>query len=342
VIQEIIVPGGVTVQQQNFRHDAYAAYTEATVKPVESLAIVLGLRYGHERLQDTSIVPAAAPRAKTYNSLTPRVSVRYTFMPELNAYFTYSRGFKSGLTGITNTAINFAPVEPEKITSYEVGLKYATSRLTLNGSAFYYDYKNKQEQTFTGTSTVIQNTGPVRIYGVDLDGNARLSQDFTLRAALTWIPQAKYRDFPGAVGQSTQTIPFPPGGPFACIGGACGAFLPLSFDATGARLIRTPELTASSTLSYEHRLNGGTIDASGTVFYSTRVKEELTNTLTQGAYATVNAQVGYRFGDGVRIGLYGRNLTNKAYMVAGLSSSAAFVPTYAPPREIGATLNYAF
>lgn len=360
IIQENLIPGGLTVQRQHFRHDAEAVYGEATIRPVDPLAIILGLRYGEERLNDESDVPPVPGRTRRYHSLTPRVSVRYTFAPELNAYFTFSQGFKSGLTGITNTAINFAAVAPEKITAYEVGLKYATSRLTGNISGFYYDYQNKQEQTFTGTSTVIRNTGPVRIYGVDADASVALSRGFTLRAAATWIPEAKYRNFPGAVGQSTvfstaangNCTLLGGGSPTApnlaiatATGGLCpgiGSSAQAQFNATGMRLIRTPKLTASTTLSWEQKSGSGTWDASGTLFYSTSVKEELTGTLTQPAYAALNAQGGYRFADGVRVGIYGRNLTNKAYMVAGLSSSAAFVPNYAPPREVGVSVNYAF
>jgi len=350
IIQENLVPSGVPVQATNFKKDAYAAYGEATLKPTDALAIIVGLRQNHETLDDSTSIPAVVARKRKFNATTPRVSVRYTLSPDLNVYATYSKGFKSGLTGVTNTGSGFNAVAPETLVSYEVGLKYATPTLTLNASGFYYDYKNKQEQTFTGTSAVILNSGPVRIYGLDLDGSARLSDAFTIRANLSYIPKAEYRDFPNASGQSTVTIPFPPGGAFACAGGGCGGFFPGTgtrvggtFDATGLRLARAPKLTTSTTLSYERKLAGGDFDASATLYYSSSVRHDITGEIRQGAYATLNAQLGYKPADShFRVGVYGRNLTNEAYLQAGLTSAAGFIATYAEPREIGLSVNYQY
>jgi len=349
IIQENLIPGGVPVQKTNFKKDAYAAYGEATIKPTENLAFIVGLRQSHEKLDDSTTVPAVVARKRSFNATTPRLSVRYTLSPDLNVYATYSKGFKSGLTGVTNTGSGFNPVAPETLDSYEVGLKYGASRLTFNASAFYYDYKNKQEQTFTGTSANIQNTGPVRIYGVDLDGTALLTDHLTARASLSYIPVAKYRDFPGASGQSTLTIPFPPGGAFACAGGGCGGFFPGSgtqigpFDATGLRLMRSPKITASGGLSYEADLGDGRLDASANVYYSSAVKHDITGVIRQDGYVTIGAQAGYRFSsNGVRVGVYGRNLTNEAVLVAGLTSGSGFIATYGAPRELGVSVNYGF
>src|SRR3546814_15288142 len=66
-------------------------------------------------------------------------------------------------------------------------------------SMFYYDYKNKQEQGFTGSQVFLQNTGPVKLYGLDFDTSYRVYHDLTARAALTWVPQAKYRNFDDAL-----------------------------------------------------------------------------------------------------------------------------------------------
>src|SRR3546814_19327149 len=60
-------------------------------------------------------------------------------------------------------------------------------------------YKNKQEQGFTGSQVFLQNTGPVKLYGLDFDTSYRVYHDLTARAALTWVPQAKYRNFDDAL-----------------------------------------------------------------------------------------------------------------------------------------------
>ncbi|MDB5714445.1 MAG: TonB-dependent receptor [Sphingomonadales bacterium] len=329
----------LTVQQFAFKTKSYAAYGEATIQPSDPLSFIVGLRYSHEPHEDVSIIPASPVLKKTFNSLTPRFSARYELTPALNVYGTFSIGFKSGLTGASNNASvpQFAPVKPEKINSYEVGVKYATGALTFNGSFFYYDYKNKQEQTFTGLATIVTNTGPVRIYGFDFDTSARLANHVTFRGTASWIPVAKYLDFPNASGSSTTRIPFDTTmPPFNCApGGGCGGFAPTVFDASGFRLSRTPKVTASGTLTYDD----GKFDASGTVSYSSSVFHDITGIVRQSAYAIFTAQAGYKI-DGVRLGIYGRNLGNKAYIVNGLSSSAGFLAGYAPPREVGLSLGF--
>jgi iron complex outermembrane receptor protein len=342
-IQQPIFPGGILAQNDSADNQSYAAYTEGTLKPTDALSIILGLRYTREPTEGQLLLPGDYHEGKqTFNSTTPRVSVIYKLTPTLNAYATYSQGFKSGNAGANNAAapIPFTPVKPEKLSAYETGLKFAASDLTANVAAYYYDYTNKQEQVFFGTSYFFSNTGPVVIYGLDADTTFRLNRQFSVRGALSWIPTAKYKDFPNASGQSTVSVPFPPGGACAPFGG-CGQYESVVFDATGKRLIRTPKWSASTTLSYDNEIGGGLFDASATMSYTTSAALELTNTVSQGAYASLAAQAGYRFRDSnLRLGLYGRNLTNKAYLTGQLVSSSGFLGNYEPPREIGISINY--
>jgi iron complex outermembrane recepter protein len=348
-----IAPGVFPIQVRNprFSTKAYAAYGEATIAVTDQFSLIGGLRGTIEPHSD-NLLPTAAPIKKTYRALTPRISAKYNFSPALNIYATYSQGYRSGLTGVTNdqTTPQYQSIKPERLTSYEVGVKYGTRDLTLNLSGFYYNYKDKQEQAFTGTGAITVNTGAVRIYGIDFDANVRLNRNLSLSGNLSYIPEAKYLNFPNAFGYSTSTIPFNPAfPPFNCApGGGCGAYLPvitvvggvpqLTFDASGQRLIRTPKVTASGTLAYA---NEG-FDASATLFYSSNVFYDLPHIVRQKPYALLTAQAGYKFDGGFRIGIYGRNLTNNAAIAHALTSSAAIDAGYVPPRELGISLGYAF
>jgi iron complex outermembrane receptor protein len=345
-IQQPIFAGGILAQNDSADNQSYAAYTEATLKPTDDLSVILGLRYTREPTEGQLLLPGNYHEGKkTFNSTTPRVSVVYKLTPSLNAYATYSQGFKSGNAGANNAAapIPFTPVQPEKLSAYETGLKFATSDLTANIAAYYYNYTNKQEQVFYGASYFFSNTGPVVIYGLDADTSFRFDNHFSMRGALSWIPTAKYKDFPASGGQSTTTVPFLPDGTCAPFGG-CGEYESLgAFDATGKRLIRTPKWSASSTAAYETDFAGGHFDTSATFTYTTAAGLEITDTVEQGSYATLAAQAGYRFRDSnFRLGVYGRNLTNKAYLAGQLVNASGFLGNYGPPREVGVSLRYAF
>jgi iron complex outermembrane receptor protein len=327
-LQATVVPGGRFLKSENFKIDSTAVYTEIEMQPTDALTFTLGGRYTHEPHDDRST--GLAPKQVTFDSFIPRVAVRYAFTPRLNAYASYSVGEKSGLSGIANTASipPFAPVDPEENHAYELGLKYGSPGFTFNLSGFYYDYKNKQEQGFTGTNVFLLNSGPVRIQGVDLDTSVRLGQDFTLRANASWVPEAEYRDFPNAVGYGLD---------------ANGMTVRLTTSATGLRLVKAPEFTANATLDFMRPLGSGSLDASLSVGYSSTVYHDIFHVMEQSSYTTLNALVGYAFGDdGVHLSLYGRNLTNEAYVANGFSSGQGFTLAYARPREIGLSLKYDF
>jgi iron complex outermembrane recepter protein len=350
-IQQTYFPGGVLVQDDSFDNSSYGIYSEGTFKFTDQLSLIVGLRYTIEPTENHLLLPGEIHSGtQTFDSTTPRVSLLYKITPDLNVYATYSQGFKSGESGATNqnAPVPFSSIAPEKLTAYELGTKFASTNVAANVAAFYYDYKNKQEQTFYGTSFYTSNTGPVVIYGLDLDTSVKLSHAFTIRGSASWIPTAKYKDFPAASGQALATVPFPPGGACAPFGG-CGGYESGigqtlgAFDATGKRLIRTPTATASTTLSYQDSIGNGVLDASTTLSYSSSYALEITDTLNQGGYASLAAQAGYKVdGTGLRLGVYGRNLTNRAYLTGQLISASGWLGHYEPPREIGISVNYGF
>ena len=333
-----VFPIVLGVDQFNFK--AYAAYAEATVKPTDRLSLIGGVRVSSEPRSEVQPVPVFQAKKKTFKSITPRASIKYDVTDELNAYGTVSVGYRSGLPGLANTAFGQAPIKPEKLYSYEAGLKYANPTASANLSVFYYNYKNKQEQVTLGATTGVINVGKATIFGVDFDGRLRVSDNFSLNVAATYMPKAKYESFPVATGISTNRIPFDPSmPPFNCSpGGACGAFIPVVFDASGQRQLRSPKLTGSFTVAYEN----GPFDASATVAYSSKVIHIITEDITQKRYATINAQVGYKLSNAVRMSVYGRNLSNHKVINGALSSTAAFGALFGPPREVGVAVGYTY
>jgi iron complex outermembrane recepter protein len=327
-LQATVIPGGKFLKSENFKIDSSAAYGELEIQPIDSLTFIVGGRYTHEVHDDVSTgIPS---KQVTFNSFIPRLTTKYAFTPQLNVYATYSVGEKAGLSGIANTASTpkYASVDPEKNNAYEIGMKYASTGFTFNLSGFYYDYKNKQEQGFTGTSVFLLNSGPVRIEGLDADTSIRFNREFTVRANASWVPTAEYRDFPNAVGYALTPA---------------GTATQLKQSATGLRLVKAPELTANASLDYVHDMSKGVLDASMNVSYSSTVYHDIFHVMQQSPYTTLNAQTGYTFGDkGPRVSLYGRNITNKAYIANGFSSGQGFTVAYARPREIGLSVNYSY
>lgn len=156
-------------------------------------------------------------------------------------YMGVNRGVKGGnynavLPDGTVLAASQIPYKPETLTSYEGGFKLTLldSKLTLDGSAYYYDYKNYQAFTFANVSGIVSNND-ARTYGAELSINARPVEGLNIGAGIS-VLDAKVKDLalaPGLVrdvkptftpttqlaGQINYTIPANVAGGSVTVGG---------------------------------------------------------------------------------------------------------------------------
>lgn len=119
-------------------------------------------------------------------------------------YASLSRGLKS--PGFNNGIISVGlpveqlPFRPEKLVSYEVGLKstFADDRASANIAGFYYDYTDFQALSFAGVGSLISNRD-ARIYGIEAEFNAKPAEGLTVQLSGGLI-DTKLKDTPNALG----------------------------------------------------------------------------------------------------------------------------------------------
>jgi iron complex outermembrane receptor protein len=267
----------------------------------------------------------------TDDEWTPRVGVRYALAPQTNVYATYSRGFKSGVFDVTSPT--GPQVDPEKVNAFEVGVKSAAPRFSYNAAAFYYDYKDTQANATLQVGNAIQNqlvnVPKARIYGAEADASWRVSENFDVRAAAAYT-HARYIDFKNAPGWTTVA-----GSPI---------FVAVPVDASGKKMVRAPTFTASATLSYHTDLGGERqLEIAVSPYYSSRVYFVFDNSLSQDPYVTVDASATLTLNRNLKVGVFGRNLTDRVYKV--YESQLAFSldgARYATPRTYGVSLGYTY
>jgi iron complex outermembrane receptor protein len=155
--------------------DSYAGYGQLTATVMEGVDLIGGFHYAVEdkdfssdfyagnkkaTLNGVSMpIPASAlsPQSAgdTWYGFTPKAGINVQILPELLAYFSYTRGYKSG--GWNNRLppnydaagqIVRAPLKylPEAGNQYEIGAKASLfdNRVNLNLSAYIHDYTNLQ------------------------------------------------------------------------------------------------------------------------------------------------------------------------------------------------------
>jgi iron complex outermembrane receptor protein len=133
---------------------AYAAFGQATYTFAEKLHFTGGLRYNDEKkhgigfsLQNGVINPRTVfDDKRQWKAWTYKLNASYDITPQNMVYVDHSTGFKSGGFAFGSTPA----YEPEKIKAYEVGTKnrFFDGKLTVNGSAWWYDYTNIVQTVF--------------------------------------------------------------------------------------------------------------------------------------------------------------------------------------------------
>lgn len=307
---------------------AYAFYAQGSYPLAAGLNLTAGARYSSDRKcasADNGIgTVSLANTCRRWGSVDPSASLDYRVSAAAMVYVRYSQAFKAGLFN----AVSFSPtpVQPERVRSYELGVK--TDPLTwlrLNLAGYYTSYDNLQVNTRDPltTAVILQNAAAARIFGMEADLAIRATQRLQMRVAASWL-DAKYLDFVHA----QILTPLPGGGNSAS-----------TFDASGRPLIRVPRRTASVSADYVIPVPGGTVTLSGNAAYQSAINWTVEGRLRTPGYATVNAQVAWRLDGGrYEIDVWGRNLTDVQVPVSIFTSTLNDTGVYRRPATGGVRL----
>ena len=103
--------------------------------------------------------------------------------------------------------------------------------------------------------------------------------------------------------------------------------------------------TFTGTLSgtYGQNFNWGRFEATGSVYHSGGYRWEYTDMVTTSPYTLLNGNLTFSpSSSSFKYTLYGKNLTNKAYVQGALPTAQANMIFWNQPREIGVTVGYSF
>lgn len=351
-------------RDNGFTGSSMSAFGEVTANLSDSLELAGGARWSYEsRDSFQASLPAHVAFAGAFpaglrlddryreTDVSPQVTLRYKPSRDLTFYAAYKEGFKSGGFNISQTLTPAATVAAgeygaERARGGEVGARaiLMDGALSLNATAYYYDYLDLQVQNFDPVTIgqVVANAGTLRVKGIEGDFNWR-SGGFSLRGAAAFN-DAKYKDY---IGQCY-------GGQTAAQG--CTLVSGTSQNYDGRTPPKAPRFAGRIGASYDMPLtdSGWTLQLSSDVSYTG--KYNYTDTLrpdaVQKAYTKIDAALRVNGPDDRwTIGLIGRNLTDKLVVTAAndipfaggtpgvLADMSAFVDN---PREIYVEVGFKF
>jgi iron complex outermembrane receptor protein len=321
----------------DFKNTSLAAFGQLTWRVTDRFRIQPGLRVNYDRKSgsyiSTVVTGTGSPvlTADQRGVLAPQsyepkfsdwnvsgdLTLAYDIDPDVLAYATYARSFKSGginLSGLPLDAANSpilsaATVKPEKVDHFEVGLKtqFADRSVTLNVAGFWTEIRDYQATVTNGQLGVLRgylaNAAKVRVRGIEADVSARVSPRFNVYAsgAFTDHEYVRFTDAPcppELAGGTTATAANPPGPP-----GRPGGPSPADCDVSGQWLPGISRWAASYGAEYNiptqfFGLDGQVyagVDGSYRSRFSANPSRSAYTDI--GGYALTNVRLGFRTDD---------------------------------------------
>lgn len=181
---------------------SWALFGAVDVRPVERLTLSAGLRFSNEEKTYTfrrdyspsnlSVLNFVATGENQDDRLNPRLSIAYELTDDINVYASYATGF-------TASAFNARPfgasgifaLQPEEVTSYEIGFKsnLFDRMLRLNAAAFLTKFDNLvgtlRDPTYRAGACAVfcnENVGNAEIQGFEVEAVARPVANLMLSA----------------------------------------------------------------------------------------------------------------------------------------------------------------
>ncbi|OCC22455.1 TonB-dependent receptor [Croceicoccus estronivorus] len=318
-----------------------AVFGQVSWKPSaldEKLELTLGGRYTSDKKTiylAGDVNPVLRGKVK-YDNFSWLASLSYKFSRDVMAYARVSTGYRSG--GINPRASVINTFEPEKATSYEVGIKSELfdRRVRLNLAAYITDYDNLQIQQFAagsaGATSLIVNAGKVQLKG------------FEAEAAIMPLPGLTIDGSVGHVDTNYKTFLFrdPNTNDIVDVADIAKPAYTARWTARIGGEFEQPlgDATARLRVDYSYRTSMYVNALDLTTPFNENIKSPPDNNL-RARLSIEDIQLG---GSTLEIGVWGDNLTNEKILVYGIDfGSLGFAgATFKKPRTYGVDAKISF
>ncbi|GGY90291.1 TonB-dependent receptor [Novosphingobium colocasiae] len=330
-----------------------AGYNIPTIAPggsiiLDTRGLVLGDPASNDPVNPDTFLTADIVRTKIKeNSTSWMLGADFKPVDGLLLYSNVSKGYKAGSFPHLSGAIfdAYAPVKQESILAYEAGFKAQLmgNAISINGAAFYYDYKNKQTRAkfvdpIFGALDKLLNVPKSRIKGAEIEVSGRPVEGLTISASATYL-DAKVKRYVGAVDSVLVS----------------GVRVPVNASFAGVDLPFSPEWQYSIRADYQFPVssyvdaflgvgaNGQSKSVSALVVPGSTTFGADSDLYKIKAYTLVNGNIGVKSADGTwTASVWGKNIFNKYYWSNATQAYDTFVRYTGRPAEYGVSLGFNF
>lgn len=308
--------------------ESISGFAQGTYAVAENTNVTAGLRYTSDQyIFNTQIVsnagvasPPAATRVNSQARVTWRLALDHKFGEHVLGYLSYNRGFRSGTFNLTDA--NVPALRPEILDAVEAGLKtdLLDKRLRVNVAAYHYNFKDIQIARADGTSQQTLNASSAKIYGLDADITAAVTDNLILIASGAYV-HGRYGSFLNA----PISTPRPTGGNIVVVG-----------NATGNNTIRTPTFSYNLGINQVIPSDIGKFNVSANWYHNSGYATDPDNRLKQRPYGLLSGSVSWTSSDDhYEVSIWAKNLTNAEYYSHLTETGPGDVGIPAAPRTFG-------
>lgn len=281
-------------------------YFDAT----DQLTVSAEARYQWDKIENQNIFPTvSAVLTKTFRSFSPRVTIDYKPTSDSLIYASFSRGYRPG--GFNAGILSLTPAQraeigdllaykQERLDNFELGYKAAWFGNHLRTRLALYrmnwgDGQVNQTYRFTSgnTTTVVSNVGKVHLTGVEFEADLAVTPELRFSGNLNYA-RNKIIDYV-----------YLPNGPRIWN----------STDVSGNDLDRSPRFKGSVSAMYDRPISSDVdIFARADVFFQSKFYVDPTNVAWVGGNTKVNARIGFKKSEKLKVEFYVNNLFNDDHM----------------------------
>lgn len=274
--------------------------------------------------------PAIGNGDKNFTDFSPSLIISYKLAEEINFYFKYAQGYKTGGFNIRASTIEKfnEGYGNEDLDSYEIGLKstWLDGRLRVNAAGFISKYDSMQVNTLVDPNNTsvsdILNAGKASISGFEFDILSMLTKNISVGLNYGYV-DADYDEIKTATGVNI---------------------------ASRFRFIHVPRNSYSFDINYDAP-GLGVGDLRANLNYTWQDKQLSNTTINLGgrfgisSYGLINARVAYggikALSGEFEAAIWGKNLADKDYMLVLINTGfpSGF---HAEPRTVGVDLSYKY
>lgn len=230
------------------------------------------------------------------DNVSGKIGLDWRLSNDVMLYISYSEGYRgSAINGqALYSEAEITSVDPEELESLELGIKgqFFNDRVQLNGAIFRYDYTNLQFIDFRDGLQVLVSAKESEVTGAELELTALLSENLVLRSGIG-VLDTEFEEL------SIQGM-----------------------DYSGNELPLAPELNFNAMINWDFaKMDAGMLSLQVDTSYTDKQFYDGPNTkrAAQDGYWLTNARLSFASTDDrYSVGIWGRNLADKEYIVYSL------------------------